>query len=31
MENFSIKTGVLNDRIGYDSIIDMSFVEKAHK
>lgn len=31
MERFSIKTGVLNGTIGYDSIIDMRFVEEAHK
>lgn len=29
MENFSLKTGVLKNKVGFDNIIDMSFVEKA--
>lgn len=31
MENFSLKTGVLKKEVGYENIIDMSFVEKANK
>ncbi len=31
MENFSIKTGVLTEKVGYDNIIDMSFVNKAQE
>ena len=31
MENFSLKTGVLKKKIGYENIIDMSFVKKANK
>ncbi len=31
MENFSLKTGVLKKAVGYENIIDMTFVEKANK
>lgn len=31
MENFSMKTGVLKEKIGYENIVDMTFVEKAHE
>jgi len=29
MENFSLKTGVLKNKVGYENIIDMRFVEQA--
>ena len=31
MEKFCLKTGVLKKEIGYENIVDMSFLKKANK